>query len=285
MKRAAFLACVAALAGCGRSRGIVVASVDSGSPDGSVDAVAIDGVPLLPVPPGCESVQFTGSIWTSFNQNGATFGSALQDALQWVQKGQQVTLGVSGASDTMGFACFDGLVECVHFSDCSSPLRITVLPKGTSSLIVDWSCTVADISGATGLSHVDLEDASLVTDFSSLKGASDVTISGNVSLDLIGPYVLDASRLVLGVNATSLATLNNAKADHLWIDANGLHSLADYAPLPTLTCFAIYIDSSATVDERAAICSFCTATRSGPQCPDYDCMHACWLGMPPCEGS
>ena len=285
MKRATLLALVVALAGCGRSRAISATNVDSGSPDESVDAAASDGVPLLPVPPGCENVQFSGSIGTSFNQKDATFGSALQDALRWAQKGQRVWLAVRRALDTTGFGCFDGLAEGVGFEDCSAPLHVTVLPKGIVAVQTELSCTVADISGVSGVPSVLVEDASLVTDFSSLKGASDVVIQGNVSLDLIAPYVLDASSVLLRVNATSLAPLNNAKADHLWIEAKGLHSLADYTPLPTLTCFAIYMDPSATVEESSAIYSLCTATRSGLQCPDYNCLTACWVGKPPCEGS
>jgi hypothetical protein len=260
---------------------MLVANVDSGSADGSVDSVAIDGA-LLPVPPGCENVQFSGSFGSG---GGVPFADALQDALQWAQKGQRVDLDVFGASDTIEFACFDGLVENVVFRSCSVPLRITVLPKGASSLQTEASCTVSDISGAAGVPYVDIEDASLVTDFSSLTGTPDVTIAGDVSLDLIAPYVLDASMLVLRVNATSLAPLDNAKADHLWIEANGLHSLADYMPLPSLTCFSMWMDPTATTDERSTIASLCTATRSGPQCPDYNCLTACWVGVPPCEGS
>ena len=260
---------------------MVVTNVDSGSLDGSADTSAIDGAPLLPVPPGCENVQFSGS----WGISGVPLADALQAALQWAKKGQRVDLDVFGASDTIGFECFDGLVENVVFRSCSGPLRITVLPKGTSSLSTESSCTVADISGASGVPWVGIDDASLVTDFSSLKGALVVSITGNVSLDLVAPYVLDASTLILRVNATSLAPLNNAKADHLWVEGNGLHSLADYVPLPTLTCFAIYMDPSATVDERSAIVSLCTATRSGLQCPDYNCLTACWVGVPPCEGS
>jgi len=230
-----------------------------------------DGVPLLPN----STDQWIGPFsWTPGSDEIGTDGHRCL-----------LDLDVFGASDTIEFACFDGLVENVVFRSCSVPLRITVLPKGASSLQTEASCTVSDISGAAGVPYVDIEDASLVTDFSSLTGTPDVTIAGDVSLDLIAPYVLDASMLVLRVNATSLAPLDNAKADHLWIEANGLHSLADYMPLPSLTCFSMWMDPTATTDERSTIASLCTATRSGPQCPDYNCLTACWVGVPPCEGS
>jgi hypothetical protein len=246
-----------------------IGSVDSGS----VEVAAEDAL-LLPVPPGCENVQFSGRVCPNTRPCAPSFEGELQETMRWVSEGQpRYDIVVYGASDTKGLECFDGLVDSVIFVNCNGPLRITSFPKGATWLDVMELCPVADISGISGVAKVWIQDASLVTDFSPLAASLEVQVAGDVSLESIAPYVQDAATLYLDVNATSLAPLNSAKADHLWVHGNGLHSLSDYVPSPTLICFDIGLDASATDEEGMAVSSLCTPERNGRQCPNYNC---CW---------
>jgi hypothetical protein len=257
-----------ALMSC-ETRGI--GSVDGGRVDsGSMDVAAGDA-PLLRILPGCENVQFTGSI--RVDKTFEPFADALQEQLQFAARGQRGAIVVDGASDSKGLDCFDGLVDTVIFWGCKDPLRITSFPKGASWLSVDKTCTVADISGIMGVSRVSIQDASLITDFSPLAASLEVEVDGDVPLESIAPYVQGARSLHLDVNATSLAPLASVQADHLWVHGRGLHSVSDFVPSPTLTCFDIELDASATDEERMAVSSLCTPERNGRQCPAYNC---CW---------
>ena len=95
-------------------------------------------------------------------------------------------------------------------------------------------------------------------------------------MDAIAPYVLGASALLLTVEATSLAPLNDASTQYLWIDGQGLHSVADFTPPPTLLCFGIILDPTASAEEQAAVAhALCSSSRQGPDCPDYR-NSCCW---------
>jgi hypothetical protein len=279
----ALLAVIAGV-GCG-GRSIKVNAMDGGNvdgapgaderPDGNDQGAELPG--RFPVPPGCENVQFSGRFFTGYPQE-MSFDEALQVALRQQQLGYPIDLQISDPSSTDGLECFDGLIKgSMSFTDCSGPFRITRLPKGTKELRVDESCPVIDISGVAGVPRVTIDDASANTDFSPLLGATYVQmLSKAVRLDAIAPYVLGASVLLLTVEATSLAPLNDASAQYLWINGQGLHSVADFTPPPTLFCFGIILDPTASAEEQAAVAqALCSSSRQGPDCPDYR-NSCCW---------
>ena len=230
------------------------------------------------MPPGCEDVPFAGRFYTGFPSE-LSFAEALQIALRQRQLGYPIDIEVRNPSDTEGLQCFDDLIAgTVVLTGCTGPLRITKLPRGTKKLIADTDCPVVDMSGVAGVAKVKIGDASANTDFSALVGIPDVEILGKaVRLEDVAPYVLDAAILLLTVKATTLVPLNDARAQYLWVNAQGLHSVADYTPSPTLSCFSINLDPTATSDEQAAVAEkLCSALRRGTNCPDYGGNNCCW---------
>jgi hypothetical protein len=126
-----------------------------------------------------------------------------------------------------------------------------------------------EIPGLANVGDVSLGDASAVTDFSPLLGATQfVGLYGYPSLALIAPYVQQAQWLEMSISANSLAALNNAQATKVTLNVRGTTSLADYQPA-ALTCFSIKLEDLNAQDQAAAIAPLCTATRDGRQCPTY----------------
>lgn len=253
----------------------LVEAFAQGDQDGSWsstgDTFASDAAPL-PVPAGCENVRFDGTFFAGTND--MSFAQALQMALRQKALGHLLLISIDGISSTDGLECFDGLTDRIVLRNCSDPLRITKMPKGLKEVDVDPTCTVIDIAGLQGVGRVVISDASLTSDFSPLADSSFVQVFGGMPLETIAPYVKNASVLFLGVTATSLAPLNSASANYMWVEAEGLHSVGDYIPSPTLTCFEIRLDPTATSEESAAMTDqLCTIARSAPECPNYAC---CW---------
>ena len=280
-RRAVSILLMAAVTACGERTlnahrvddggGDAIEASANGDPDGGA-ATTGDSIPgdasQLPVPPGCERVQFEGT-FVEGDQN-VSFATELQLAL-----GKKLlSMAIEGASDTDGLECFDGLTGLIVLRNCSGPLRITKMPKGLKEVHVDPTCTVSDIAGLQGVGKVVISDASLTSDFSPLADSSFVQVFGGMPLEAIAPYVQNASVLFLGVTAASLTPLNGASAKYMWVEAKGLHSVGDYAPSPSLTCFEIRLDPTATSGEVAAMADqLCTTARSAPECPNYGC---CW---------
>jgi hypothetical protein len=133
----------------------------------------------------CETMQFEGTI------NRMTFAEALRTMRASGPGARGVEL--RGAKDTKGLECFDGMIGDLGIGECGGPLHITSIPRGTLSVDVDGQdCPLVEIPGLANVGDVHLGDASAVTDFSPLIGATRVGLYGYPSLDLIAPYVQQA---------------------------------------------------------------------------------------------
>jgi hypothetical protein len=226
------------------------------------DAAAAEASPV------CETIQFDGTI------NRMSFADALR-AAQAAQAGNGMWgmfVVVRGARDTKGLECFDGMITELQLVQCGGPLYITSLPRGTRRVDTAEACPLAEISGLVNVDDVYLADASAITDFSALAGATRVGIGGYPSLAPIAAHVQQAQVLEMSIRAGSLAPLNSAQATQVTLNVRGATSLADYQP-SALTCFSIHLEALSTQDEATAIAPLCTALRDGRQCPAY---HGCF---------